>query len=123
MAAQKPTIALITTHAVLRSVYERHGEHFAKMVSLPDVAEFERRAVRLRASIVMLDETGSEALADIARLRKRFSASSLRIVVLSPKLTHDRLHELRAAGADDILLTTHHTPRDIMSRLQELLAL
>lgn len=123
MAAQKPTIALITTHAVLRSVYERHGENFAKMVSLPDVAEFERRAVRLRASVIMLDEAGPEALSDIIRLRKRFSPSGLRIVVLSPKLTHDRLHELRAAGADDILLTTHHTPRDIMSRLQEFLAL
>lgn len=123
MAAHKPTIALITTHAVLRSVYERHGENFAKVVSLPDVAEFERRAVRLRPSMVMLDETGPEALSDIARLRKRFSPSVLRIVVLSPKLTHDRLHELRLAGADDILLTTHHTPRDIMSRLQEILAL
>ena len=123
MATQKPTIAFITTHAVLRAVYERHGEHFAKMVSLPDVAEFERRAVRLRPSIVMLDEAGPEALADITRLRKRFSPSTLRIVVLSPKLTHERLHELRATGADDILLTTHHTPRDIMSRLQELLAL
>lgn len=123
MAAQKPTIVLITTHPALRAVYERHGENFVKMVSLPDVAEFERRAVRLRPSVVMLDETGPEALSDIARLRKRLSPSSLRIVVLSPKLTHDRLHELRAAGADDILLTTHHTPRDIMSRLQELLAL
>jgi DNA-binding response OmpR family regulator len=122
MAAARPTIVCITTHPVLRSMVERHGERFAKVVCLPDVAEFERRAVRLRPAALLLDETSIPTMIhDVARLRKHPAMKAMRIVTISDRLTHEDRVALHDAGANDILLTTHHTPRDIMARLQTLL--
>lgn len=122
MTPERPTIVCITTHPVLRSMVERHGEHFAKVVCLPDVAEFERRALRLNAAALLLDEASIPTMIhDVARLRKHPGMKSLHIVTVSDRLTHEQRHALHDAGADDILLTTHHTPRDIMARLQTLL--
>ncbi len=118
----RPTIVCITTHPVLRNMVERHGERFAKVVCLPDVAEFERRAVQLRPTALLLDETSVPAMiADVARMRKHPAMKGMRIVTVSDRLTHDQRLALHAAGTDDILLVTHHTPRDIMARLQALL--
>jgi DNA-binding response OmpR family regulator len=58
---------------------------------------------------------------DVARVRKHPAMKGMRIVTASERLTHDQRVALHAAGADDILLTTQHTPRDIMARLQSLL--
>ncbi len=101
---------------------ERHGDRFAKVVCLPDVAEFERRAVRLRPAALLLDEASVPTMIDdVARIRKHPAMKTMRIVTVSDRLTHDQRGALQAAGADDILLTTQHTPRDIMARLQTLL--
>ncbi len=122
MAAARPTIVCITTHPVLRNMVERHGDRFAKVVCLPDVAEFERRAVRLRPAALLLDEASVPTMIDdVARIRKHPAMKTMRIVTVSDRLTHDQRGALQAAGADDILLTTQHTPRDIMARLQTLL--
>ena len=122
MAGIRPTVVCITTHPVLRSMVERHGERFAKIVSLPDVQEFERRALRLHPKALLLDEGSMTMMAhDIARIRKHPAFSALRILVLCKALSPEQREELRVAGASDILLTTHHTPRDIMARLQTLL--
>lgn len=122
MTAARPTIVCITTHPVLRNMVVRHGERFAKIVCLPDVAEFERRVVRLRPAALLLDEASVTAMiADVTRMRKHPAMKGVRIVTVSDRLTHDQRASLHAAGADDILLTTHHTPRDIMVRLQTLL--
>jgi len=122
MVGARPTIVCITTHPVLRSMVERHGERFANIVSLPDVGEFERRAVRLRPAVLVLDEASIPAMIhDVERLRKHPAMKSMRIVTVSDRLTHEQRGALHAAGANDILLATHHTPRDIMARLQTLL--
>ncbi len=122
MTATRPTIVCITTHPVLRNMIERHGERFAKIVCLPDVAEFERRAVQLRPAALLLDEDSVPAMIhDVERIRKHPTMKTVRIVTISPRLTHEQRSALHTAGADDILLTTHHTPRDIMARLQSLL--
>ncbi len=119
MALQKPTIVLITSHALIRSMYERHTEHFAKVVCLPDIAEFERRSTRLHAAALIIDETALEAVTDIAKLRKRFSRSSLKIMLLCKSLEHTSVQSLHDAGVDDILVTTQLTPREIIARLQK----
>lgn len=122
MTVARPTIVCITTHPVLRNMMERHGERFAKIVCLPDVAEFERRAVHLRPAALLLDEASIPAMIDdVVRMRKHPAMKGMRIVTVSDRLTHDQRVALHVAGADDILLTTHHTPRDIMARLQTLL--
>lgn len=122
MAAARPTIVCITTHPVLRSMVERHGERFAQIVCLPDVAEFERRAVRLRPAALILDESSvSSLIDDVTRIRKHPAMKAMRIVTISDRLTHDQRVALHSVGANDILLTMHHTPRDIMARLQSLL--
>ncbi len=122
MAAARPTIVCITTHPVLRSMVERHGERFAKVVCLPDVAEFERRAIRLRPAVLLLDETSVPAMIDdVARIRKHPAMKAVHIVTISDRLTHEQRSALHAAGVNDILLTTQSTPRDIMARLQTLL--
>ena len=122
MTGERPTIVCITTHPVLRNMVERHGERFAKIVCLPDIAAFERRATHLRPASLLLDEASVTAIiADVTRIRKHPAMKSMRIITVSDRLTHDQRAALHAAGADDILLTTHHTPRDIMARLQTLL--
>lgn len=122
MSGTRPTIVCITTHPLLRSMMERHGEHFANIVCLPDIAEFERRVIRLRPRAVLLDEASVPTMMhDVERLRKNPVTKDIRIVTLSERLTHDERVSLLRAGADDILLSFHHTPRDIMARLQTLI--
>ncbi len=122
MTSARPTIVCITTHPVLRNMVERHGERFAKIVCLSDVSEFERRAVRLRPAALLLDDATVPAMVeDITRIRKHPVMKGMRIITVSDRLTYEQRAALHAAGADDILLTTHHTPRDIMARLQTLL--
>ena len=122
MAGARPTIVCITTHAVLRAMLERHGEHVAKIVCLPDVAEFERRAIRLRPAVLLIDEDAvSPMIEDVIRVRKHPVMKTMRIVTVSKALSHEQRTLLHAAGVNDILLSTSHTPRDIMARLQTLL--
>jgi DNA-binding response OmpR family regulator len=100
-------------------MYERYGERFAKIVCLQDVAEFERRALQLRPFALLLDEDVVASLVDdIRRMRKHPALKNMRILALCHKLSHEQRSLLYEAGADDILLTTQHSPRDIMARLQ-----
>jgi len=127
MISARPTIVLVTTHVALGAVYERHLERFAKVVLVPEVGEFERRALRLHAALLVLDAgtIGSHdvVVGHVRALRKLPTMKSLRIVVFSAKGTSDFIGALHDAGADDIILTTHHTPRDVAERLHNLLLL
>ena len=127
MTTARPTIVLVTTHPALGAVYERHLERFAKVVLVPEIAEFERRALRLRASLVVVDigSVGSnDAVVDhIRALRKQPTMKSLQIVVFAAKASSDFVSALHAAGVDDIILTTHHTPRNVAERLHNFLLL
>lgn len=122
MTPFRPTVVFVTTHTVLRDVYERHGERFAKIVCVPDVAELERRSVQLGPSAVILDvDSLAEIVEDVKRIKKNATLRKVRIVVIVKNLTHDHRVLLQQAGVDDILFTTYFTPRDIMARLQKLL--
>lgn len=127
MATAKPTIVLVTTHTALSAVYERHLERFAKVVLMPEVAEFERRALRLHASLLVID-TGSvgvddDVVAHVRALHKQPTMKSLHIVVFAKKASSDFVAALHHAGADDIILTTHTTPRSVAERLHNLILL
>lgn len=127
MPTARPTIVLVTTHPALSAVYERHLERFAKVVLVPEIAEFERRALRLHASLLAID-VGSVGSHDVVvdhirALRKQPTMKSLRIVVFAAKASSDFVNALHAAGADDIILTTHHTPRNVAERLHNFLLL
>jgi len=103
-------------------MYERHGERFAKVICLQDVAEFERRALQLRPFALLIDEDIATSLVDdVRRIRKHPTLKKMRILVLCHKLSYEQQSLLHEAGADDILLTTQHSPRDIMARLQTFL--
>lgn len=127
MAVAKPTIVLVTTHAALGAVYERHLERFAKVVLVPEIAEFERRALRLRAALLVVDigsVGSSDAVVDhIRTLHKMPTMKSLHIVVFATKASSDLVAALHKAGVDDIILTTHHTPRNVAERLHNFLLL
>lgn len=122
MTSARPTIVCITTHAVLRAMFERHGERFARIQCFGDIAEFERRAIQLRPAAIVLDESGFAHIEDdVRRIRKHPSLKAVRILVLCSSLSHETRAALHEARVDDILLATHYTPRDIMARLQTLL--
>ena len=125
MATAKPTVVLLTTHATLAAVYERHLEHVgAKVVTVRDVGDIERRAVKVRPALLLLDEESVEdASVDIVRLRKQPVFSKTRMMVICRHATSAQVQALHAAGSDDIMLTLHHTPRDIASRVQTILDL
>lgn len=127
MAGEKPIIVIITTHAALGVVYERHLERFGKVVLLSEIAEFERNALRLRASALAVDFTGedenSALVKQIEELRKKPIMKSLHIAVLCKNVSSALVNMLHAAGVNDIILTTHHTPRSIAQRLHNLLIL
>ena len=127
MATAKPTIVLVTTHAALGAVYERHLERFAKVVLVPEIAEFERRALRLRAALLVIDAgsvgTDDDVVAHVRALHKQPTMKSLNIVVFTKKASSDFLAALHRAGADDIILTTHSTPRSVAERLHNIILL
>lgn len=127
MTSVRPTIVFITTHPALGAVYERHLERFAKVVLVPEIAEFERRALRLRATLLLLDagsvDSQEQLVEHIRALRKKPTMKSLRIVVFAAKASSDFVALLHHAGADDIILTTHTTPRNVAERLHNLLTL
>ncbi len=126
MTTAKPTIVLVTTHAALGTVYERHLERFAKVILVPEIAEFERRALRLRAALLVID-AGSVGMDDVVdrirALHKLPTMKSLHVVVFAAKASSEFVDALHKAGADDIILTTHTTPRNVAERLHNLLLL
>ncbi|MEK9155428.1 MAG: hypothetical protein AAB839_02150 [Patescibacteria group bacterium] len=125
MAAAKPTVVLLTTHATLAAVYERHLEHLGmKVVTVRDIGDVERRAVKVRPALLLLDESSvKDAAADIVCLRKQPVLNKTRLMILCRHATSEQIHALHSAGSDDIMLTSHHTPRDIASRVQTILDL
>lgn len=89
------------------------------MVCFTDFSEFERRALQLRPSVVIFDAVNiDDILKEVKALRKHPAHRAIRILVLCEHLSHDHRVLLHEAGVDDILLTTHFTPRDVIARLQ-----
>ncbi len=127
MTGAKPTIVIVSTHASLGAVYERHLARFAKVVLLPELSEFERNAIRLRAKILVIDladnDERGELVAHIQQLRKRPVMKALRFAVFCKRASSELVSVLHAAGVNDIILTTHHTPRSVAQRLHNLLLL
>ncbi len=127
MTGIRPTIVLVTTHAALGRVYERHLERFAKVVLVPEIAEFERQALRLHASLLVVD-VGSvggddDVVSSIRKLRKQPTTKALHIVVFAARASSDFVSALHGVGTDDIILTPHSTPRDIAERLHNMILL
>lgn len=119
MTAERPTIVLITTQPVVRDMYERHGERFAKIVCVPDVQECIRKAAHLRPRAVLLDaDTVQNSIQAVRDLRAQALLRQSRLAVFTRHLDHDHVAAFHEAGADDILVTTYDTPRDIVARLQ-----
>lgn len=127
MTGEKPTIVIVTTQAALGAVYERHLERFAKVVLLPEIAEFERNAIRLHAKALAVDlgnedEDGS-LVAHIQKLRKQPTMKQLHLAVFCRHASSKLVAALHGAGVNDIILTTHATPRSVAQRLHNLLLL
>lgn len=127
MTGEKPTIVIITIHAALGAVYERHLERFAKVVLLPEVSEFERNAIRLHAKALAIDFAGEDEngtlVKQIQMLRKKPVMKSLHIAALCKYASSAFVDALHTAGVNDIILTTHQTPRSVAQRLHNLLLL
>jgi len=127
MTGEKLTIVMVTTHAALGAVYERHLERFAKVVLLPEIAEFERNAIRLHAKALAIDFVGEDEngtlVKQIQALRKKPVMKQLHIAVLCKHVSSALVDALHAAGVNDIILTTHQTPRSVAQRLHNLLLL
>ncbi len=127
MAGEKPTIVIITTHTALGVVYERHLERFAKVVLLPELAEFERNAIRLHAKALAVDFANEDEngglMKQIRELRKKPVMKLLHIAVLCKHASSALVSALHDAGVNDIILTTHVTPRSVAQRLHNLLLL
>lgn len=123
----RPIIVIISTHTALGTVYERHLQRFSKIIILPEVTEFERNAIRLHAKMLIMEfVTGSSEdvfLSDILRLRKMPIMKSLIIEVFCRSASSAFVSKLHAAGVNDIILTTHQTPRSVAQRLHNLLLL
>lgn len=118
---QKPVIALVTTHPAYAALLERHAEGFATMAVYSSFDEFERNALRVAPTVLMIDEERVSAVTkEMKKFRKHPAFKKLPIILLCSKATPEHVAEFHAVGYDDILLTTHHTPRAIMARIHNL---
>lgn len=117
----KPVIALVTTHAAYGAMLERHAENFATMVVYSSFDEFERNALRIAPKVLIVDEERVSAVTkEMKKFRKHPAFKKLPIILLCPRATPEHVTEFHEAGYDDIILTTHHTPRAIMARIHNL---
>lgn len=117
----KPVIVLVTTHAAYGAMLERHAENFATMAVYSSFDEFERNALRISPKALIIDEERvSVAMKDMKKFRRHPTFKKLPIILLCAKATPEHVTEFHEAGYDDIILTTHHTPRAIMARIHNL---
>ncbi len=127
MPTPMPTIVVVTTHSAFVGLYERHCKRFAKVVVVPNIAEFLRRALTVHAQVLVIDLHAEGITPSLVKhvhdLHTQPVTKALSIVALCAHTTPHDIAALHAAGINDIILTAHHAPRAIAERIHLLLSI
>lgn len=122
-----PIVVLITIHPAFASVYERHLGRYAKVVVLPTIEEFLRRALVMRARMIIVDfhtESITQHSVELLHtLHTQPVTKAITMLALCARATPQDISTLHDAGISDIILTAHHAPRAIAERIHHHLSL
>lgn len=120
--AVRPTILIAACDAYLALVYGRQFEREGWSVTVVDsVAEAERRAVRIRPSVLLFEAACVvDAAAEVRRLKALPTLLKSHIVVLSDGAHMHAIRDVLAAGASDYLLAGHVLPIEAAAKMKRL---
>lgn len=123
MMGTKPAILLLVPDARLRDIYmsrfERDGWEVDAATNLVDA---ERRAVQLRPAVLFIHHSMIENVkASFKRLRSLPTLLRARIVVADKHLPKQVVDEVLDAGAHEVVMTAHLTPRALVNRMNQLI--
>lgn len=120
----KPSVMFVMGDHKLRTIlmdrFEREGW---KVDGADDVAEGERKAVRLRPAIFALEwHEGQEVLKKLLKhFRSLPTLHTAKIVLMMKRPTRERVDEAYKAGADSVMLWGSLSPRDVLKSFAKLL--
>ncbi len=125
MGNSNQLVVMISTQAPLIAALERHFERVhVRSTVLREFPEFYRRVVSLRPTVLVVDEWGvDDVVPHLTKIRAHPVCAKIPLLVLCSHGSPQRIHAMHEAGSNDIMLLSHHTPRDIVSRVQALLSL
>lgn len=114
-----PSVLFVTAASVLADIYIRRFERQgwdAYVVS--ELGEAERKAVRLRPTVLMIDADTVEGIVDeLKRLKRLPTLMKTNIIVFAKHASHAFVHDALAAGAHDVILTPHMKPTELVDRI------
>ena len=124
MIDTKLSILLLLSDPRLRDIYlsrfEREGWVAEEALHLKDA---ERRAVQLRPAVFLIDhKLIDDAKATLKHLNSLPTMVRTKIVVLARELSRQAMKELVAAGADDVIMSGHSTPQEVIKRMHSLIS-
>ncbi|MFZ2682011.1 MAG: hypothetical protein WAZ14_02880 [Patescibacteria group bacterium] len=122
MTQAKPGILLLMPDARLRDIYvsrfERDGWEVEEAASLLDA---ERRAVQLRPAVLFIHHVLLEDIKGaFKRLRSLPTLQQTKIVVADRHMSRAAVDEVLQAGAHEVVMTAHMTPRSLVKRMNQI---
>lgn len=116
-----PSVLIVTAAPVLADIYLRRFErqHWdAYMVT--ELGEAERKAVRLRPTVMLIDADTIDGIVDeLRRLKRLPTLMKTVLIVFAKHASHALVHDLLAAGAHDVILTPHMKPTELVDRINQ----
>lgn len=114
-----PSVLLVTAASVLADIYVRRFERQGwDAYVVGELGEAERKAVRLRPTVLMIDaDTVTGVVNEITRLKRLPTLMKTSIIIFAKHATHAFVHDALAAGAHDVILTPHTKPTEVVDRI------
>ena len=118
-----PSIVIVACDAYLAGIFGRKFELDGWDVDIAEAMDDgERKASKLRPSILMLDvDCVNDAEAAIRRLRSMPTLQKTKLVLLAGRGDQEHIQKARDAGADDYLLLGHFVPQEAVVKMKALL--
>ena len=116
-----PSVLMVTAAQVLADIYLRRFErqHWDAHV-VTDLGEAERKAVRLRPTVMLIDlDTIGGVVDELKRLKRLPTLMKTALIVFAQHASRVMVHDLLAAGARDVILTPHMKPTEVVDRINQ----
>ncbi|MFH1631454.1 MAG: response regulator [bacterium] len=118
-----PSILIVACDPYLAGIYGRKFELDGWEVEVAEsLSEGERKAVKIRPSIILLDaDCAADISEEVRKLRSMPTILNSKIVILAEMGDRSEIERSLQAGASEYLLVGHFVPQEAVSKMKKLI--